>query len=561
MSIGYVRVTTTAGLQANISQPLCFILEMSVSQNSGKSRGGELEDVLSKGVRLSAMQDSAKVTKSLGRNVVPHISQQYPSTTTSSDDDSDTDEEERQARFKTRSLGRNEVNTGNKRASSFIPVSERSAAYRELVMSSSPSSNYPCKTPTSSSIMRLRNHTSASRIEANPFFQQDRLGGRSQTMETSKSLATLEPLMRSKSSCADSSSSASPSSVSSPSRSGVSTVMSVQMRIRIWKEKEAEAKGQVSEATKLQNRKSLQQVAHLGVVHLEPKAKEDGKGGAHSDDEVAKGSSKLGDGTSGHANHGYEVIDNIVGKSVRLAEASSCSSLSSESGTGEDVSRVMAGQEKRNGDIVTETKLDTGGRKKSEGSKKRSWNPLNRILKTSKEKKRKQSSKSNSFNRSSPSQLNKRPHNKSRGQVEAEVSKEDEGLSSADDVFSPVRTNGTCRVFGEPVKKNNDGEGAVEGEGDKEAQINHVSSVEEQRKVKSCNGNKVTFQDKKEARSISSDIRSIINSLGASEENSLRDLGPPCTILVDENSNSNSGSGEFMYFMSALMGDEMWQWC
>lgn len=547
---------------------------MSAIGKPTKSRGEEkLEDVLGKTAKMSAWQDNSDrkmMSRSLGHNVSMHVSQPFATDTmSSSDSDSDTDdydedeeeeeeeEEERKQRrksspeLKTRSLGRNELySTGNKRASNFVPVSERSAAYKELVMSTS--QPHPCKTTTSTSIIRLRNHTSASRIEDNPFFRQDRRGVSNPIpIQQSKSISVMDNSTRAKASLSSAGGSFSPSitpssSVSSPGRPGISSGMSVQMRIRIWKEKEEVAKSQAQEklqASKLNNRKSLQQFSLLSVQSgndEKTEEEEEESRVAQSDDELAKGGSMSVDrGGTGKADHSYEIIDNIVNNSVRLDEASSSSSLSEDSG---DNNLIESKQNsKQNGHVPSSSsKTKSERKKKSEGGKKKGWNPLNRILK----QKKKQGSVDSSSSKSSTSSLAyKRPHTKSKRRLVSDLSREEEGVSSADDVFSPVhQANGTSKLqngelgkYGHPLTSDVMKPVSQTYTNQSMSQSNSVEELEEKSSVATGRSS-----DRKEERSISTDIRSIINALGSSEESTFKELGSPvCNIIVE-----NSTSGE-----------------
>jgi len=537
------------------------------SMKSSKTKGGEeLEDVSKKTTsKLLAWGDgSIKMSKSLGRDA----SRLYTTTASSSDDDdssdSSSDEEDQvedqkkeekksseSSKMKTKSLGRTDLYSASRRATNFVPVSERSAAYREKVLTSSFSQ--PSRTGTgigTSTGARMRNHHSSSRIiEANPFFQQDRLGS-DQLLKPSKSISTLDTVGRPKSSSIDSASSS--SSATSPSRSGIpASGMSVQMRIKIWREKEElSMSGSQQQQQQLQNRKSLQHLTSTAVCaeDEEEKRKEEDRG-AQSDDEVTKGTSgKFADGSgTSVGDRNNEILDVIVGSSMGGADSSSSSSLSSDTGDNGSGDGGAAGKGSSNKKVSDDAKgKRDGGKKKAESNKKR-WNPLGLLMKSSNG--RKQTSASSTSSKGSPSRggVNKRPHTKSRTKSPSHLIKDVENPpSSADDVFSPVHhLNGTYSQLN----------GGIEEGGNEEGNSKTVSTEEAAKvalisKKRSTNEVKarpriprvVSEEDEskqKEGRSISSDIRSIINSLGSSEDRPLKELVSTSAILEDP-----SASGE-----------------
>ncbi len=252
-------------------------------------------------------EDKSMATKSLGRNVGLRVSQ---FTNHYSGEESD-DENENVCMKKTQSLGRKEINnvvTGY-RAKNIIPVSERSAAYRELITSSKKSS-------PKHSVMSLNDAVSVkSRIESNPFFQLDK-----QTIDLKQKRRSTTSSNQTKVSIA------SKNTLLSPPVAG----MSVQMRIKIWKEKEEDARHQ-----KIEYRKSLQSTLSLVAVESKDDDVQIGneERNAQSDDEMMKGSYNKQadiDSTKTPRQNVYEEISDTA-KRYRIDEAFSSSSSSDSS--------------------------------------------------------------------------------------------------------------------------------------------------------------------------------------------------------------------------------------
>ena len=560
---------------------------MKSSKNTGGGgRGkGELEDVSKKSTnKLLAWEDGGvKMTKSLGRDA----SRLYTSTTSSSDDDSDSSsyEENRveehkeeevkktleipSSKTRSQSLSRTDYYNTRSVTTSFVPVVERSAAYRELVLTSSYSQ--PSSRTGTSGGPRMRNHVSSSRvIEANPFYQQDR--AEHQALKPSTSVSTLDTVGRPKSSSICSTSSS--SSVASPGRSGIPTTgMSVQNRIKIWREKEEIARNsnqqqqqQQLQASKLQNRKSLQQLnftaVNAGGDEEEEEVREKERG-AQSDGEVAaKGTGKAADGSQpGISDRSNEILDDIVGTRAGSNSSTSSSSLSSDNGdngsSGDSGVEKKGKQKKSKGKQVSADAKDKHeGKKKAESNKKRGWNPLSLFMKGSNG--RKQSSASSTSSKDSSSRSgNKRPHTKPRAKSLSNLKKENETPLSADDVFSPINhTNGTSQQFNGIEEDGNEEREATttsEEEVGKETTSEKSSADEAEASPSiSVDASSADVSEQKEGRSISSDIRSIINSLGSSEDSPQKDLVTNCTILEDQSASGKCVFESFVCFLKFI---------
>lgn len=228
-----------------------------------------------------AWEERSRGSNSLGHNVKLQVSSTGGF---SSEEDSDYEEDDlNTTRGMTRSLGRKEMNSlmsaHRVGSSKVIPVSERSTFYKELVTSSQNSWKSDKHSPRHSAV-KESDESGTSRIELNPFFQLDKL-------------AKLQPGMseeQRKSSPSHMSSLSKPTSNQSGSNSpvhransSVITGMSVQMRIKMWAEKEKEPE----KLTKLTHRRSFQSASLLAVEsNADDEKFKDNRNTTHSDDEV-----------------------------------------------------------------------------------------------------------------------------------------------------------------------------------------------------------------------------------------------------------------------------------
>lgn len=495
----------------------------------------QLEDVQNGMTKDAAWQErGGQNSKSLGRDTglrIPRF------TSMLNTDDYESEDEKSSVSLRTRSLGQKEMNAVKPKPISATPVSQRSAAYKEMVASSA--NNWKGKTSTKSSIIKLKNSSTVSRIETNPFFQLDR-------NSKVESIAQVSPgeLTKKKE--------VPPSSITRSSTSAV--CMSVQMRIKIWTDKEEQARTQA----KLLNRKSLQ---HTSLLGIEIKDEEESNSlcdrGAQSDDELSKSTSNMKGVKSDtkaamptRVDHGYEVIDDVVKESVRLAEASSSSSLSSESSLGDsplhaakqDMAQVQERSPDRESPPINIKVVEVK-------SKKHRWklmSPLSR-RKKSKDELAKQERIDDAGSKSNIVFIYKRPFTKKRA-ISTGTSKDDDDAST-DDVFSPVRNGGRNKVNEEAEQKRDKGSARNEP-------VNEECSVVTEQMLEQAKQLPSTFDrtckrtsGSKKNRSISHDIRSIINSLGNSED-SVREkmyddlIESPCSIIVNDNCNGNSESGK-----------------
>ena len=373
-------------------------------------------------------------------------------------DDDDSDNEMCSILPKTRSLGRNESSLPSTR----MTVSGRSEAYKELVASSWKTNSNAFKTPSHDDpIAQFRSEFSKSRIENNPFLQLDR--NNIIHHKELKSHLNYEALAEIKE-VDDSSSSTS---------SGLPTLgMSVQMRIKIWKKKEEEAKYQARREScgQFLFRKCTKfDLANDDYVCSSRNASSPrgNSRATQSDDEIIKSHSEVQDVKScteytrpSQANHLYEIIDNSDVESVRLAEASSSSSLSSQN----SLKIFPSGSSPVN--------VDENRRTTPEGKilnvnvevkrNKRKWKlayPLSRQKWRSKDAAsgldlKRSNGPETGHKGSKPSPVMKRPHTKKRVKI-VHPTKEDQAASD-DSVLSPTRIMGGKKLSEENKSKNLD---------------------------------------------------------------------------------------------------------
>lgn len=288
-------------------------------------------------------ESSSRNSSSLGCNVALRVSAFTGGFSSEEDSDFEGGDDLNTSRGITRGLGRKAMSTASdfygrrSRLSNIVPVSERSAAYRELISLSQNSwmSTRPARAPRHSA-MKLNDGSDIrpvqTRLEQNPFLQLDKLAKIQSAGTLEQRHVTTTPITQTaeqtspahlnmdiKSSVAH--------APSSPTISG----MSVQMRIKIWAEKEQEAELAHS---KLTHRRSLHATSSLFGINGD---KEDGKPEgrkevlectAHSDDETIKNKSsalseKIYPRTA--RENSYEIIDEKMER-CRVEEASSSSS-------------------------------------------------------------------------------------------------------------------------------------------------------------------------------------------------------------------------------------------
>lgn len=282
-------------------------------------------------------------SKTLGHSVNVKVSS-YTSGFSSEEEESDVEETLSTPKGMTRSLGRAEMH-GLKGAQrySIASVSERLAAYKELVSQSNKES------PRHSS-MKLSDGSDSSpvqsRIELNPFFQLDKQG-KLLPCQPEKRRGTTPGRFSTRPGDREKSSSSSPSHVgemsprhystrlgereksasSSPSHGSPDSSpigMSVQMRIKVWAEKEE--KETSSKHTKLMHRRSLQPISMLAVESREV-SDSTSKAVSHSDDEAIM--TKNTDSPAKYVRPPREnAYEEIRDDHIRVKEASSSSEAS-----------------------------------------------------------------------------------------------------------------------------------------------------------------------------------------------------------------------------------------
>lgn len=498
-----------------------------------------------------AWREGGRNGSSLGHNVALRVSAFTGGF--SSEDDSDYEgmgEDLNTSRGMTRSLGRKEV-TGILSAdgfcgnSSIIPVSERSAAYKELISSQ----NSWMKPPPKHSAMKVNNGSDTSpvrtRIEQNPFFQLDKL-------------AKTQPGSSARLSTANSSMGRTPNS---PTISG----MSVQMRIKMWAEKEQDSK---VVQTKLAHRRSLQMSSLLGISN----GKEDGEfeGGkkkpeytTQSDDETIMNkstSSMSGNYSRPPRENAYEVISDKM-EGCRVEEASGSSSETSTPSKSPKIKRKDKKKARKN------SKVDS-----PDLNQKRSKWKIKSPLPKRKNKVKKES-KDETEEGPSPEV---RPRRLSRKDVKKRKlaggsSKEE----VADDVFSPVNPSSEKVDLQQEFEHEGsiaDSEGNIPG-----GEVNlHESEANIHKSEVNAHKSEVNIPDAKdvpdsgegqsdelpsvfnkvdtppqsrstkESRSISREIFNIIDSLGTINENGTKgsSITTPSITLLGSNSEGDSESGK-----------------
>lgn len=268
-----------------------------------------------------AWQESNNIqrTKSLGHDVrmqVSHFTNQL-SSEEESDDQKDTSAT---PKHMTRSLGRSEVHSllsGSCKTSSVLPVSERSAAYEELISSRNHwrSSSASPKHSTTERKNSGDNSPSHSRIESNPFFQLDKRAKMhaSNASQSTSSLLDVDKKVQKE--------------PPSPLRTHNSVAgMSVQMRIQIWREKEKEAeKTAKKEAFRKSSDPILESKSEDESVEVAKKEEEKEAGEeveeltVQSDDELTKGNSNY---VRPIRENFYEEIKDAAGR-IEMSDSSS----------------------------------------------------------------------------------------------------------------------------------------------------------------------------------------------------------------------------------------------
>ena len=225
-------------------------------------------------------------SKSMGRVVDSNLSAYTGGFSSEEDSDSEDGAHLNTSRGMTRSLGRAEMSSIMSKRK-IASVSQRLAAYEELVsLSRNTAVNQDNQSPRHSA-MKLSDGSDASpvqsRIELNPFFQLDKQGKLQPCQSSDQRRGTSPAKLKARPTEFIKSSSASPShgSTGSPSMG-----MSVQMRIKVWSEKEKETPAR---DTILVHRRSLQPATLMAVESKEDseKMKESSKKAAtQSDDEA-----------------------------------------------------------------------------------------------------------------------------------------------------------------------------------------------------------------------------------------------------------------------------------
>lgn len=473
-------------------------------------------------------------TKSLGRSVGAQL-HHYSS-------EEESDDERDRMRGKIRSLGRKEMH-GIICTDKLIPVSERSAAYKEMVSSSiTPWKNNSPKSSPRHSTMNdgsLRK----SKIESNPFFQLDK---KSKTdLNTSELSHKNSPPQKN----------ANQKLESSSIHTGASPVlpgMSVQMRIKIWTEL-------TEKESKAQHRKSLPQTALMQASKTDDEEISNNEGeyyGVQSDDETIKNKmdpSKLSLESPTHQSsrpvreNVYEEIDDKA-KRYRIEEASSSSSAETSPFASPSKTLESKLNEKEGGKSPKSTKKKGKHNGSSDAKQSRSiWklrSPLGKRKGKNKDSPSKQGVEKGSNDKIKTTSFSRKPINKKKGSLD--VPKEEDYIS--DEVFSPNSPVANQSMI--PQAQQNVGD-------EKKASVttNQLSDNEELPTLfDKTNGTKSAD---KEGGSVSHDILNIIHSLGTIEENCVpnsKDSGPTIRIEGDESDESDpdSDSGKCVIGVSKL---------
>ena len=230
---------------------------------------------------------SGHSSKSLGRGLDVQVSSFTGGFSSEEDSDSEDSSELSVAKAKTRSLGRREVHSVKPSSSlAFnVSVSQRSAAYKEMVSSTWNSTRSP-----KHSALKLSDGSDTSPVlTRNPFLQLDKQGklqpvsmaDQQPVSVTTQRRLTSPAHLRTTTGDTRQSALATTSPTRSPTISGAS----VQMRIKMWAEKEQDTK---TAQEKLVHRRSLQSSALLQVSTAKENQESDTLEIALSDDEKSK---------------------------------------------------------------------------------------------------------------------------------------------------------------------------------------------------------------------------------------------------------------------------------
>lgn len=489
----------------------------------------------------NASQESrSRNSTSLGRNVALRVSAFTGGFSSEEDSDCEGDDDLNTSRGIARSLGHKEMSSimsasgfHARRQSNIVPVSERSAAYKELI-SSSQNSWMNTRPAPRHSAMKLGDGSDTSpvqtRLEQNPFLQLDKLA-KTQPAGTLEQGHTTAP----KTQPAEQRQMTSPahlnvdiitikSSVAHAPSSSTISGMSVQMRIKVWAEKEQEAKVAHS---KLTHRRSLQTSSLLRINgDGEPEgSKEVLEYTAHSDDESIKNkSSAVSENIYPRTarENSYEVIDDKMER-YRVEEASSSSS--------ENTSPSKSPKNKKR-----EKKVSSKASKKNSNvdspdlNQKRKWKIKSPLQKRKKKVKKKSKDEIEMVNESPVRDL----VSMQTECLSQDVKKGNEEV--VDDVFSPVSPCSKKGLEQKLESKGNilDAKGIHDECGVLPSVFDKVDTPPQPRPTK-------------ESRSISHEIFSIIDSLGTIDENRTNDssvIMPAPSLAINELGKDNSESGK-----------------
>ena len=477
-----------------------------------------------------AWQESGRNGSSLGRTVALRVSAFTGGFSSEDDSDCEGVGDLNSSRGMTRSLGRKEItsvfSTGGFRGqSNIVPVSERSAAYKELISSQ----NAWLKPSPKHSAVKVSDGSDTSpvrtRIEQNPFLQLDKRG-------------KIQPSSPAHTSTANSSVAHAPSS---PTISG----MSVQMRIKMWAEKE---QGSRTAHNKLAHRRSLQMSSLLAVNNGE----EDGEMGggkkkpeytAQSDDETImnkSSSSMSGSYSRSTRENVYEVISDKM-EECRVKEASSSSS---ETSTPNKSPKNKRKDKKSSSKRKKNSKVDSPDL----NQKRSKWKIKSPLQKRKKSKVKKESKDETE---EGPEEISTRPRRLSRKDVKKRKltvgSSREEDV--ADDVFNSEKVDLEQTLESEAniaereaniaereanIAESESNLPDVDGEhpGELPSVFDMVDTPPQPRPTK-------------ESRSISREIFSIIDSLGTiSERTKDSSITIPAVTLLRSNSEGESESGK-----------------
>ncbi len=462
-------------------------------------------------------RSNSRSSKSLGRTV--NVQTATFTGGFSSEEDSDFEREgSSTARGMTRSLGRKEMNalfrSSHDSACKIAPVSERSAAYSDMITSSQ-NTWKSSKQSSSHSAVNLSNGTDTSpvrsRIESNPFFQLDQLAKLPGVSE-----------QRRKTSPANMSNIGKELPESSPvhaqSESPNIIGMSVQMRIKIWTEKE-------KEADKLVTNQSSLQLSSLFSVHSSPADDKVGTGGnsdredytAHSDDEMIK--SKMN--VNPHSTRENFYDDKVIAD--RIKEASSSSESSPNASPSKTAGKKNSTKSLKKSEKESKKKEKASSITKPKRSKWKLRSPL---------PKRKQKVNNSQLLEEGDQRKEDGVVIKKRQSMESNRDEED----IADDVFSPTAP-GNAKKSGEVANWEEKSNRILSSHTEELPSIfNRVDSS--------------TPPTTRENRSISREILDIIDSLGTVEEKRVskslsHDQAVSISITEGSESEKNSDSGKY----------------